>query len=192
MRINENFSRMRIKNIMMGKLFLTYLGGIFMYRSKDFYLKGVYDLRGKKLGIVKDVYIDFYKREVKGIKVANYSLLSKKNYVCIEGIINFDEDIIVETLVEGDGLRLSEVMGLEVIDKLGSTKGVVEDILIDEESYEIKGLIVSSGIIEKMIRGKEVILINRSILGEDCILYLGEIGVVVKNIPHEVKNHEYY
>ncbi|MGG7176090.1 PRC-barrel domain-containing protein [Clostridium paraputrificum] len=162
-----------------------------MYRSKDFYLKGVYDSRGKKLGIVKDIYIDFYKGEVKGIKVANYALLSKKSYVCIEAIINIDEDIIVESLIEGEGLKLSEVMGLEVIDKLGNTRGVVEDILIDEENYQIKGLIVSSGIIEKMIRGKEVILINRSILGENYILYLGETGIIVKNIPHEMKNHEY-
>ena len=71
-------------------------------------------------------------------------------------------------------------------------KDVVEDVLIKEDDYSIKGIVVGAGIIDKLIYGREVILINQSVLGEDCILYLGDSNVVVKNIPHEVKNNEYY
>lgn len=163
-----------------------------MYRSKDFYLKSIYNTQGKKLGTVKDIYIDFYNGQVKGIKVANYSVMTRKNYLAIEDIISFDEDIIGNNIVDGNGLKLTEIKGLEVIDKLGNIRGVVEDILIDEESFKIKGLIVSLGLIDKMIRGKEIILVNRSVLGEDCILYLGEPNIVVKNIPHEMSGYEYY
>ena len=161
-----------------------------MYRSKDFYLKNIYKKNGKKIGTVKDIYIDFYRGEVKGLKVNSYSIFDKKNYVKIEDIISLDEDIIVDNAIEGNGLKLSEIKGLDVVDKSGSLRGVVEDILIDENEFKIKGLVISTGIIEKMIKGKEVILINRSVLGDDYILYLGDPNVVMKNIPHEITNYE--
>ena len=81
---------------------------------------------------------------------------------------------------------------MEVINRYGTIKGVVEDVLIKEDDYSIKGIIVGAGIIDKLIYGREVILINQSILGEDCILYLGDSNVIVKNIPREVNNNEYY
>ena len=76
--------------------------------------------------------------------------------------------------------------------RLEIPKGVVEDILIEEESFSIKGLIISSGIIDKIISGREVILINDVILGEDNILFIGASGVVLKNIPHHRAKDEYY
>jgi uncharacterized protein YrrD len=81
---------------------------------------------------------------------------------------------------------------MEVIDKDGNIKGELEDILIDEETYKITGLIISGGIIDKIIKGREIILINQSILGEDCILYLGGETIVVKNLPREANSYDNY
>ena len=162
-----------------------------MYRSRDFYLKGIYNVKGKKLGIIKDLYIDFNSGMVKGFKVNNMSLLSKKSYGDIEDIINIDEDIIIEKLIDKEGLKFSDIKGMDVIDKFGNSRGVVDDILIDEDDFFIKGIIITSGLIDKMIKGKEIVLINRSLLAEDYILYLGEPNIVVKNIPHEMNRYEY-
>jgi len=90
------------------------------------------------------------------------------------------------------GLKFSDIRDMDVIDKEGNPKGAVEDILIEEECFSIKGLIISSGIIDKIISGREVVLINDVILGEDKILFLGASGVVLKNIPHHrTKDEEY-
>ena len=37
-----------------------------MYRIKDFFYKTVYDIKGKKLGSVRDIFIDFYKGKGNG------------------------------------------------------------------------------------------------------------------------------
>ena len=159
---------------------------------KDFFYKTVYDIKGKKLGSVRDIFIDFYKGKVIGLAVGGYSLRLKNNYTPIDGILNIDDDILVKGCIKGEGLKISEIIGMEVINRYGTIKGVVEDVLIKEDDYSIKGIIVGAGIIDKLIYGREVILINQSILGEDCILYLGDSNVIVKNIPREVNNNEYY
>lgn len=162
-----------------------------MYRVKDFYLKKVSNLNGKKLGNVKDIFIDFYMGQVKGLLVGRMSMMSKKNYVQIENVVNFDDEIIVNDIILGEGLKVSDIISMEVIDKYGTLKGVVEDILIDEENFTIKGIVVSPGIVDKLIYGKEILLPNQTILGEEYILYFGESNIVVKNIPHEINKYDY-
>ncbi|MGL4772112.1 MAG: PRC-barrel domain-containing protein [Clostridium sp.] len=155
-----------------------------MLKSKDFYLKGVYNERGKKLGIVDDLYIDFHSGKVKGFNISNYSFFSKKNFVSIEDIIVFDDEVIVKEVTSYEGVKLCEIKGMDVIDLKNNMKGVVEDILISKEDFSIKGLIMSAGIIERIIRGKDILLLNECILGEDYILYFGNEGISFKTIPH--------
>ena len=40
-----------------------------------------------------------------------------------------------------------------------------------------------------MIKGKEIILINKCILGERYILYTGNDDVLFKSMPHNMKNY---
>lgn len=163
-----------------------------MYRIKDFFYKTVYDIKGKQLGSVRDICIDFYKGKVNGLLIGGEIFKSKKNYIPVDSVINVDDDILVESCIHGEGLNISDILGMEVIDRCGTIKGVVEDILISEDDYYIKGIIISAGIIDKLIYGREVILINKSVLGEDYILYLGDPNLIVKNIPHEMNRNEYY
>ena len=163
-----------------------------MYRIKDFYLKNVYNIKGKKIGSTRDVFIDFSRGQVVGIKVSSYHLINKKNYLDINNIISFNEDIKANELEVKDGLKFSEIKDLEVVDKTGNIKGELEDMLIDEITYKIKALIVSGGIIDKIVRGKEVILISQSILKKEYILYLGEEELVVKNLPREANLNDFY
>lgn len=157
-----------------------------MYKIKDFYLKRIYNIKGKRLGVVKDVFIDFNKANVLGLEVSNYTLMNKKNYLSVNNIINFHEEIISKDLDVYKGLKFSDIKDLEIYDKNGKIKGEVEDLIIGEEDFKIKGIVISTGIVDKIIKGKQIILINECVLGDNFILYLGDGEIVVKNLPHHI------
>ena len=160
-----------------------------MFKTRDFYFKKIFDIRGKKIGIIEDLYIDFYLGKVVGFKVSNSMLFSKKNYVEMQGIIDIGEDVIIDSIKKGDGLTFKEIKYMEVIDTLSNIKGVLEDIIIDIQDYSIKAIVISSGLIDKMIKGKQIILLNRCILGEKYILYTGNEGILFKSMPHNMEQY---
>lgn len=160
-----------------------------MFKTRDFYFKKVYNIKGKKIGIIEDLYIDFYLGKVVGFKVSNSILFSKKNYLDMEDIIDIGEDVIVNSIRQGEGLTFKEIKYMEVIDTLSNIKGVLEDIIIDIQDYSIKAIVISSGLIDKMMKGKQIILLNRCILGEKYILYTGNEGVLFKSMPHNMEQY---
>ena len=160
-----------------------------MFKTRDFYFKKVYNIKGKKIGIIEDLYIDFYLGKVVGFKVSNSILFSKKNYVDMEDIIDIGEDIIINSIRRGEGLTFKEIKYMEIIDTLSNIRGVLEDIIIDIQDYSIKAIVISSGLIDKMIKGKQIILLNRCILGEKYILYIGNEGISFKSMPHNMEQY---
>lgn len=160
-----------------------------MFKTRDFYFKKVYDIKGKKIGIVEDIYIDFYLGKVIGFKVSSSILFSKKNYVDMEEIIDIGEDMIINSIRRGTGLAFKELKYMEIIDKLSNVKGVLEDIIIDIKDYSVKAIVISSGLIDKMIKGKQIILLNKCILGEKYILYTGNEGILFKSMPHNMEGY---
>lgn len=162
-----------------------------MYRVKDFYNKKIYSIQGKKLGVIKDIYLDFHSGIILGFEVNSYSFSNKKNYLDISDVISIDDEVICNELKKGEGLKFSEIKDLEVTTKDGDIKGEVEDIIIDKDSYRIKGIILGTGIVDRMLGGKEVILVQKCVLGDDFIVYLGESGVRVRNLPHNLNKDVY-
>ncbi len=160
-----------------------------MFKTRDFYFKKVYDIKGKKIGIIEDIYIDFYSGKVTGFKISSSILFSKKNYVDMEEIIDIGEDMIIKSIRKGSGLAFKELKYMEIIDKLSNVKGVLEDIIIDIKDYTIKAIVISSGLIDKMIKGKQIILLNKCILGEKYILYTGNEGILFKSMPHNMEGY---
>lgn len=158
-----------------------------MFKTRDFYLKKVYSVEGKKIGVIEDLYIDFYYGKVIGFEVSNHSLFSKKNYVNIGDVIDIGEDMIISSINRGTGLKFKQIKDMDIIDTLGNVKGVLEDLIIDTQDYSIKGIVITSGLLDKMIKGKEIILINRCILGEKYILYTGNDGILFKSMPHNME-----
>ncbi|MBW6409835.1 PRC-barrel domain-containing protein [Clostridium weizhouense] len=161
-----------------------------MFKTKDFYLKKVYDINGKKIGVIQDIYIDFYDEQIVGFEISNLAFFSKKNYISIDDVIEIGEDVVVNNLEIGSGLKFRDIKDMDVVDTGSTVKGVVEDLLICEKDYSIKAIVVTSGLIDKMIRGKEIILLNECILGEDYILYTGKRGISFKTMPHNMNNYE--
>ncbi|WP_160685061.1 PRC-barrel domain-containing protein [Clostridium sp. C2-6-12] len=160
-----------------------------MFKTRDFYFKKVYDLKGKKIGIIEDIYIDFYLAKIIGFKVSSSVLFSKNNYIDMEEIIDIGEDVIINSIRRGNGLAFKELKYMDIIDRAGNIKGVLEDIIIDDRDYSIKAIVTSSGLIDKMIKGKQIILINKCILGEKYILYIGNEGISFKSMPHSMENY---
>lgn len=158
-----------------------------MFKTRDFYLKKVYSIDGKKIGVIEDLYIDFYLGKVMGFQVSNHSLFSKKNYVGIEDVIDIGEDMIISNIKKSDGLNFKQIKDMDIIDTSSKVKGIVEDIIIDKQDYSIKGMVITSGLLDKMIKGKEIILINRCILGEKYILFTGNDGILFKSMPHNME-----
>lgn len=160
-----------------------------MLRFKDFYLKKVYKNSGKKIGIVEDLCIDFFNEKLVGFKISTNNLFSKKNYVSKENVISIGRNIVINKIEEKNTLCFKEIKDMEVIDTSGSIKGTVEDLIIDSENYDIKAIIVSSGLIDKMIKGKQIFLLSDCILGEKYILYTKSQKVSFKIMPHNIKGN---
>lgn len=158
-----------------------------MLRTRDFYLKKVYDSNGKKIGTIEDIYMDFYNGKVVGFEVSNYTLFSKNNFIDINDVIYMEEYIVVTRVQKGNGLKFKDIKYMDVMNKENELIGVLEEIIINPEDNTIKGLILSSGLIDTMIKGKEILLISECILGEKYILYTGNIKVLFKSMPHEMK-----
>ncbi|AIY82030.1 photosystem reaction center subunit H [Clostridium botulinum] len=162
-----------------------------MIRTKDFYLKKIYNLEGKKIGTIKDIYINFYEKKLEGFEVSNTAFFSKKNYISIDDVMDVGEDIVAKDLKNGNGLKFKDIKDLDVMDTHSKLKGAVEDLLIDRNNYTIKAMIITSGFIDKILKGKEVILLNECILGDDYILYTGKENISFKSIPHNMTKYEF-
>lgn len=164
-----------------------YKGELLLIKSKDFYLLKVYDSKGKYLGTVEDIYIDFYNEKVEGFTISNFFRFSKKNFVKKEDIISMEEVIIAKNLSFKIGIPFKSIKYMDIKDNKNVMEGVLEELIIEKEDFSIKGMIMSSGIFDKMFKGKEILLLKKCILGEDFILHEGSEEVRLKSLPRNKK-----
>lgn len=163
-----------------------------MIKSKDILNKNVYDTNNKKIGILKDIFIDLYRGNIEGVDIFSYFSFKKNLHIKPKDIIKIKESIIANKVFnECIGFRYSEIKDMEILDTLGQIKGNIEDILIDEVTFKIKGFVITPGILEKIIRGKEVILLKDIIIDEDYIIYKDNSNIKFKNILHEEMKNEH-
>lgn len=140
-----------------------------MLKSKDFILKNVERITGKRIGFINDVLLNISKRQIIGFSVISKKLFSKDVYILKENIISFGDKLIFTEFNKGKYLKLSNIKGFEVIDINGNIIGVLEDILVTEEGLSIIGILVSTGLIENFIEGKRIFLLDDIILGDKSI-----------------------
>lgn len=157
-----------------------------MFKTRDFYLMKVYNTNGKYLGAISDLAIDFYNGNIKGFIISSLSIFSKKNFVRKESIISLEDVLIVDSVENYKGLTFNNIKFIDIVDSKNIMKGVLEDLIIDKETLSIKGMIMSSGIIDTMFKGKEIILASGCILCEKFILYKGKEYIKLKTLPHNL------
>ncbi|MDP4145398.1 MAG: PRC-barrel domain-containing protein [Bacillota bacterium] len=145
-----------------------------MYRIKSFMLMNVENTQGKKIGYINDLLINFYERKVTGFEVTPYSMLKKCAYVQLEDVISYNKKMIVNRLSTRRSIPFSYIRNMDVIDKHGSIIGMVEDIMFDSSNFEIQGMIVSTGLVQNLTKGKKIILQKECIIGCENVFYFGD------------------
>ena len=156
-----------------------------MFKSKDFIFMDVMSVEGKRIGFIRDLLIDFNKGKVIGFVISPYKFFHKNVSVLKEDIIYFNKHMVVKKVDRNKYLCLHSFVNMDVIDKCSNVFGMVEDITFTGDTFEIKGIIVSSGFITNLLRGKRIMLINELILGEENLLYLSNCDEYsFKSMPH--------
>ena len=98
-----------------------------METSKSFYMKKVYNSKGKKLGMIKDIILDLESKSILGFVVSNYSMFKKKNFLNVKDIKYIDEDKVIGILSPiKNGIRFSEYKYTDILDYFGILKGTME------------------------------------------------------------------
>ena len=157
-----------------------------MFRTKEFQYMRVETPKGKYLGFVKDIALDYNNKKIIGFRISTFSIFSKEIYVLREDIICINERIIASKVVKDRYPCFSDIKFFDVTTTKGCILGVLEDMIIDIIDFSIKGLVISLGFINKVIKGKEIILIEDSILGDYSILYNPRENLKLFSIPHKI------
>lgn len=156
-----------------------------MFKSKDFIFMDVVSVEGKKIGFIKDLLINFNSGKVTGFEISPYKFYHKNVSVLKEDIIYFNKHMVVKKIEKNKYLRLHSFINMDVIDKCRNVFGIVEDITFTCDTFEIKGIIVSSGFIANLLRGKRIMPIKELILGEENLLSLSNSDkYCFKSMPH--------
>ncbi len=157
-----------------------------MFKWRDFYLMKVYDSKNKYIGVIEDISIDFNKGIIEGFVISPASIIKKHTFVASDAITSIDKVMKIKETSKFKGLKFKEIKFIDILNENKTLIGVLEDLIIDKENFSIKGLIISSGIFDKMFKGKEIITLKHCILCDDYILFNGNERIKLKTLPHDL------
>jgi len=164
-----------------------------MYRTKDFMLMDVINIERKRIGFIKDMLINFNNGRLLGFCITPFRIFNKSIFVNIQDVIAFNSCIVVKNTSIKQGLMISEIRGMDVVDINGDLLGMVEDFIFEKRDFKITGVVVSTGFIRNLVHGKKVFLIKELILGEKNILYFSKNSKIsFLTIPHELREVNKY
>ncbi|GAA0734545.1 PRC-barrel domain-containing protein [Clostridium oceanicum] len=171
-----------------------------MYRSKFFYLMDVFSEKGRKIGTVKDILIDLNNYELKGFSVISKGFCCNNHSLLLKDIVYINDNMIVDInkfKKEGRAfLKFSKIKNMDIFDMKSKYIGYLDDIIIDEKKFNIKGIIVSTGIFNDFIQGKRIIPSEDIIFGEENILYFNnkcnniDFKITLKNNKEKIKGND--
>jgi uncharacterized protein YrrD len=155
-----------------------------MKKSRQLIGMNVVDaISGKICGRVKDVAYVLNKREILGFIIDCGRWMKAEKILLRKSILHIgSEKVMARDMNEiecidkhKDLLEVLEekkrIQSLEVISNTGKGIGYIEDIIIDEKTCNIRGYVLTDGIIEDIIKGKTIIPFNDEIIfGEDTII----------------------
>lgn len=143
-----------------------------MYRIKDFLYMDVYSTSGKRFGFIKDIVIDINSKLIKGFKISSNKIFNKNEIVLSQNIISFSNNMVIKTVSDGNYISFSDIKNTDVVDINGNTVGMISDIIFEMNNFNIKGIIISTGLIKDIALGKKILIPEATILGEDTLLYI--------------------
>ena len=162
-----------------------------MARSKDFIYMDILDIKGKRLGFIEDIIIDFNNNKVTGFKISSLKIKKEYKAVLIDDIISFSDAMIVNKLSKGIYFTFKGMKNFDVIDTDGKIIGVCEDIIFEKDSFIIKAVVMSTGILSDIKYGKRILLCKDIILGEENLFYKCNKDFELFSKIHSIKEREY-
>ncbi|NLX63084.1 MAG: hypothetical protein GXZ06_11420 [Tissierellia bacterium] len=151
-----------------------------MIRYKQLITLNVMDKNlSNTIGRIKDVLYSEDYRKIVYIVVKNNNLL--KNKIIIDyNSLSFQNNNIIYNKTDSIGYKMDKYIentkeGCKLIDKeirneYGECIGFVKDVVIDIDDGKIEGFIITEGIIEDLLKGRNYIpLLDTIYIKEDCI-----------------------
>ncbi|CDF58260.1 PRC-barrel domain-containing protein [Thermobrachium celere] len=142
-----------------------------MIKLTDVLNKKVVGYSGDDYGKIIDVLFDNRR-----IKIIGYILSKRKGlfncfYIITPKQINIVSDVIIISNLDKDynkikyrflkKLSLSDRLGNNVFSKDAKFMGILKDVIFDEYSGEIKALCISNGMLNDLITGRNIILVDK-------------------------------
>jgi len=143
---------------------------------------------GKQLGEVKDLIYDFGENRVIGYLIENGGWLrNSKGFLHDdvfrrenESLIIADESVIKPIksipVLKKTVSEKRDIRGLRVEYEDGRSIGIIQDLILDENTGEITGYEISDGVIEDLLKGRFSIPNTGVSIGPDRIIASSEIS----------------
>jgi uncharacterized protein YrrD len=125
----------------------------------------IHTASGRELGRVREWLLDTAAQSVVAFTVEGSGWLPQRRIFSFTDVQGLGRDAVLVRREgahpEGDpplwaGKPTTRVLGLRVLSATGSELGVVDDILIDEDSGRVAGWRLSSGLIDDILEGRQV------------------------------------
>jgi uncharacterized protein YrrD len=138
-----------------------------------------YASNGEKCGVIKDLLLTSDNSEIKGILVSGSDIDKKAKVVLVEDIISLENAALI---IDGpeDVKNLTQKIKDSIAEKLLKTKvysnigdylGRVKDLLVDFSTLRIEGFILSDGLVQDAIYGKNILpVLGKVEFAEDFML----------------------
>lgn len=154
---------------------------------------------GKKIAVTKDLVFSRHKFRVMALVTNEGSVFKEVKIIKYKNIKSVGKDAIIvskENVIENAAdipeiyqlLKESKkIIGEDVITETGENIGVVQDIIIDEDNGKVLGFILSDGLIQDIMDGRNVLpYIYGITFGKDALMISNKIKTEFD------KNKEYF
>lgn len=149
-----------------------------MKRYLDVHGKYIHTSKGKKIGYVENAIFNYKMKKVISYIISNGRMIPKVYIVPLNKITNIKDKMIINTSITSCKKRLINknicftiegVIEKPIFNNDNRFIGEVEDIILDEETGDLKAVICKRGFFDDLIRGKKVLLINNMNISKDKI-----------------------
>ncbi|MBS4023194.1 MAG: PRC-barrel domain-containing protein [Dethiobacter sp.] len=134
---------------------------------------------GKELGRVREWLLDGKGEYMLAFLVEGVGWLPQTKIIPFGQVVGLGDDAVIvhydeAQLSQQDTVRREDtcsVLGKRVLNSAGNEIGVVEDMLFDESSGRVAGWRLSSGLIEDLLSGRQVLELPTPLtMGEDVLI----------------------
>lgn len=173
-----------IKSQMWNNINIKFLKGVIQLRKESelIGLPVISKKDGNKIGTIKEVIYSKKRYRIVGFIISGKNFFKEAKIIRFNNVISIGMDALIvknETVVEKSSY-LTEMNSLiyenglhekEVLTEEGDSLGNVKDILIDENSGKIIGLILTDGLVEDLKEGRNLLPYSMDmVIGENNII----------------------